>query len=1692
MNTLHCIYADAIYSGLLNGQSFNNHNTKKIAKDCHISDPTIIKELTELAIVRVARHIANQNFLPLRSKFDMILDLYKRQMNLSHRTSKSIMLQQYSTPAPIAFLAGSFVAQNDKPSDYYFEPSAGNGLLTIALPMERTIVNEIDDIRNENLRTQNFFSVSNHDASDPFSVGGNFYAGIITNPPFGRAEKPIIWDGFKIDTLDHVMALRALDTLKDNGKAAIIIGGHTKYDDRGRIQSGKNRTFFSYLYKHYNVCDVINIDGKLYSRQGTSFDVRLILIDGRKDKPEGYAPLGANNVVKCYDDLFDRVNFFLEKAKPNQNPIITMNKRIAEAKKMALQKIAMLNEELSGPYRTASDPPVRSLETQVPDSMDFETHNAVFDVKEQVGGSINDYVRTKLGYSSDGELAQCLSAEQVDAVAMTIYNIEEKRQGMIIGDQTGIGKGRVAAAIIRYGALNGLKPIFVTEKANLFSDMYRDLDAIGSSHLKPFIVNGNESKTKVKDSEGNVIYEPLERSIQDGIFKSLYLSNEFDYVMMTYSQIASNDISIKQQFVKAIAKDNILILDESHNAGGNLETSATARYFYDVVKASKGVIYLSGTFAKRPDNMPLYAAKTCMQDAQITNEKLVDAIQSGGVALQEVLSASLVSEGQMMRRERSFEGIEVNYITLDKQGSLDFGVPDKEQEHRAVCDNLTSAMQRIISFQKNHVEKIIDELDKILAAQQKEAGERQGTNKMGVDNSPYFSKVFQVINQMLFSIKAEAVAERAIQRLKEGKAPVIAFSSTMGSFLDEILGAGGKSEGETLIKTDFASVLKRGLEGILRYSVKDTDGMLDSKVLGMEEFSEEGRAEYKAIQNLINTMSSGISISPIDLIKYRIQQAGYSVAEVTGRSIEIKFTDDSCTQGHIIPRKKELVNDAFRKFNNNEVDVLMINQSGSTGASAHAVTTQKISIEQVKQRVMIVLQAELDINREVQKRGRINRTGQIFKPIFDYITSSIPAEKRLMMMLQKKLKSLDANTASNQKNSESLLKSDDFINKYGDKLVVEYLQENPEVNLKIDDPLEMEKTGSPKNMENAVSKVSGRVAVLSVAEQEHFYSDMIERYQNYVAYLVQAGEYDLEVEDMNLEATTIEKNMTIAGKGGSRSFGGHTYLEKCEVNVLKKPMKYAEISEIIKRNSVEITENFPNGISEELKRTFLGQFDQVKVKLETKYSQLIAEIPKDKKCPPPYTSEYEFYVRKREAELKQGQQDEINKKSKDFNEKFKIIREYLNFFEVGKPINYPYGTSRIPAICLGVKINTKAKNPFTPSAILVRIAIANSLKYMELNLASEQSKILDQIMGISRSADSDTIENWDTICRESSADRGIRYIYTGNLLQAFGGTSKEDRAKLISYTTSDGGVKKGLLLPETFVPKETSKTSVPLNVAAKCIRALGQNHTIIANNGLSFMRTNRGISIFTDGLSRQKYDRILTNPELLQYIENYGGFQKVSDRWKGDIDDNNLETICKIIYELTNCCVSLNEHQTEMIRHLFVEETEKPIPIFPKLLELEVKLFTMLQQENPTGFEGLGMACVRDSFQVFKEYYPFEAGTDQRKKILLEMVRVIADKSANFTNISAFDDEALDVRYILEKERINPADWARQNKTFRRSEADVVRWVADEVNALFNYETTTTTQPLPQVQIDDDRAKRIRIAKAKAIAKLKILNLEMI
>ena len=324
-----------------------------------------------MAIVLNARDIAHDNSLTTYEKYLDIVSMYQMQVNLSMRTSMSVMMQQYSTPAPISFLASSYVLKNSSLSGYkafknivkggskskiignahkhanyntgkalYLEPSAGNGLLTIALPYSQTYVNELDDVRLDNLRQQPFAHISSWDALRPPLSFQRKFDGVITNPPFGTLSEAISFGKFKIKRLEHAMSIKALHCMKDNGKSALIIGGHTTWDERGRVTAGQNRIFLNHLYHFYNVEDVILINGKkLYSRQGTSFNTRLILINGAKSKPEGAAPLKNklhSTIVSSHEELWNRVGL------ENDNKTL----RLAKAKAKAIlikQKQQSLN-----------------------------------------------------------------------------------------------------------------------------------------------------------------------------------------------------------------------------------------------------------------------------------------------------------------------------------------------------------------------------------------------------------------------------------------------------------------------------------------------------------------------------------------------------------------------------------------------------------------------------------------------------------------------------------------------------------------------------------------------------------------------------------------------------------------------------------------------------------------------------------------------------------------------------------------------------------------------------------------------------------------------------------------------------------------------------------------------------------------------------------------------------------------------------------------------------------------------------------------------------------------------------------------------------------------------------------------------------------------------------------------------------
>lgn len=1530
---------------------------------------TDMQELVELAMTNETRNVALKYINSGKQKFgyDLILAMYNVQPLLNARDSTRFERQQYSTPTPFGYVMGQFV-QSGKTIESVLEPSAGNGALTITFPSAIVHVNDIDERRLENLRTLGYGKVTNQDALVPFS--GEVDA-VLTNPPFGSTTAREFDEGqIKISSLEGLMAINALESMKDNGRAAIVIGGNTSYRDNGAMQS-KDMRLFAYLYSHYNVVDVINLNGDMYKRNGTKYDVRIILINGRKKGPfKLIAPPVKSKAraeqVNSFEELYNRIqndirslqqmgNLFDgtegetrttdKKGSGTDNNVsdrtksggrresVQADKGVRADNDMGSTENASVSKQRKPEGRKTEDAsgimdngnrsdagsvePVQeqrgtdggtdtgriganeSVRTDSGDntgrtrlSVNLTDEKVPYPNRSQSGtlmsvvpanqaqvladslasiGDVDQFLVEQLGYSSKEELFGYLAAEQIDSVALAI-NQMNKGNGFIIGDMTGVGKGRQGAALIRYAVKKGYTPIYFTQKPALFSDNYRDLSDIGSGELRPFIIASDPKNAAITDAAGNVVHklpsEKERRRVFDYILKNGKLPEEYDYVITTYSQINNGtkeyeakedgiqqkDKSYKKKspsaadksgqerrdVIQALSKGNIMILDESHTAGGS---GGGSMYMQYIMPEVKGVTFLSATFAKRADNMPIYAMKTDLSKSGISPQDMIEAISQGGVTLQEIMSKQLVQSGQMIRRERSFQGVTIDWMQVSEE---------EDAVQRKQFDEVSSIFSDIRAFQKDYITPIVQGISEELSEEGGYSNLQQGTSELGVTNTPFASKMYNLVNQLLFSLKADAVANRVIENLKNGFKPVISFTNTMEGFLDEA------PKDTSMDKVpNFSATLMRALDGVMRYTETNLKGEKVNKFFTVNDLSEAGQNRYYEIKSKIEHLSADLPISPMDAIKIKIQNAGYKVGEITGRTLEM--VQDENGKYIIQNRKDRDKKSAARDFNNGQLDVLMVNKSGSTGISLHASP----KFEDQRQRVMVFAQFQSDINDEVQMRGRIDRTGQKFRGKYEYIMSSIPAEQRLQMMFKAKLKSLDANTTSSQKSKFNEMEVVDYLNKYGDEVTWQYMIEHPELSEKLGDPLNMlSESGEESNTDDAsgakkegcAAKIARYLPFLPVKEQEEVFKEITDAYSVKIQLLNDAGENDLEITTMPLKAKTISKKIWKPGTepNSGNAFADNTYLEEVEVDVLKKPMKAEEIRSTVKR--MTSGENFDDWKEKKIKE-MNSLYDEKIESLKKRLSQSAEERAEKAK---------KNYIAKSKEARENGKNeftdDEIEKMSdvvvedimKKANESFikqrNVIQErrdnilkQINSFTPMKPLVIPFNLDEAMATIApsrGMFLGFKFSKDYSPSSSTAVFATLDGRRKVEIPL--NQEKAFDSIrmntMMQPTFLKDLNVDSWDS--HVPTQTRKKSYVVTGNLLQALVDTKKSVNVKgyLVSYSTIEGDTKQGILLSDSFKP-ENLTTSAP--ISSRLIQ-IQQGETVVSEDKRVVVERNTG------------------------------------------------------------------------------------------------------------------------------------------------------------------------------------------------------------------------------------------------------------
>lgn len=1252
-----------------------------------------------------------------------------------------------------------------------------------------------------------------------------------------------IQPNYKTKEIDHAISLTSLDHMDANGNAVLIIGSvhPMAVTDQARSEgynSKAKREFFKTLYDNYNVTDHFTVAGKLYERQGAAWPVDVIVINGKGKSALQLPSVKVPPLLTSWDQVKEKIPNESQRTavsaptqpvqgavgegaatgegsgeqpnvptrdtvgepktkpakrvrgksdveqsgpelgvEPTEPEAITEGKKPQRFDKLAPTEQRNVNREEETETQSQYNPgsqQAAGMGTLAPVNMRHSMEEAVESLAKKVG-DIDAYVADRLKYKID-EIGKFFGAEQVDAIALAISNLE-KGAGFIIGDQTGIGKGRINAAVIRYALVNKLTPIFVTEQPNLYKDMWRDMsteEGIGiPKYLKRdpniLMTNYGETVDLDDDPQGKKLVAP---SNMDSIFKKSISTRKldgFDIVFTTYSQLQTvkQESPLRRDFLDAIAENSILVLDESHNAGGGAVKNKSdqlnrAEFVRNLAQNSQGAFFSSATFAKRPDVMDLYA-KTDIGLGVDDISKLPDLLVRGGVPLMATLSSMLAKSGQYMRRERSFAGIK-----------YDAKLFDVDQD---VYNDFSKSMGLINEFSKT-VKDSVKNIDEQIKGAASSISNDGSTGGAGAESTNFTSIMHNLINQLLLSMKSKPAIEAGLKAIKDGQKPVFTVANTMESFLKDMAELLDLKVGDT-VEMSFGDLLIRYLDRTRTITIKTPfmrkGEKAEKKYLSDAELGPIGLAAYKNAKRMIDSIDFGdLPISPIDYIKYGLEKKGYKVGEITGRQMILDYNNTGApvlANRPSVDIKAKGKNRTISEFNNGTMDAVIINKSGSTGLSLHA----KKGFKDLKQRHMIIVQPNENIDTHMQTLGRVHRTGQVVVPEYTQMIADIPAEKRPAAVLAKKMASLNAITTSARKSALTAENVPDFLNEYGDKVAAQYLMDNPDYQEQLGVYI-----GEKESTEDSMRKLTGRIPLLEISDQLSVYTELEDRYADYLEQIEIQGGNALETKRLDLDAKLIESAVAREATGDS-PFTSAVVYSLFDVKRMGKP--------ITARDAINLVLTAQKYKEETSDIDTMKDADAIRA-LERMFVDQHKAMIKDAK------ERFANYERLVVGSIKGDNKEEKQQKQSDKMAGFlNYFSNMMSFLQPGSRIKVTLPTGETgQGLVISTTNSGKSLNPLAPSDWRVTFAFPSSRPIMSIPLSQlqygGQSEERITIEPSYYERPENLVNVFDALA--SSGMREKRVIITGNILAGF--DISKGKGQIINFTRENGVIDQGILL----------------------------------------------------------------------------------------------------------------------------------------------------------------------------------------------------------------------------------------------------------------------------------------------------------
>ena len=702
------------------------------------------------------------------------------------RSEEQYTLQQFSTPADIAWLAAYLAAIIS--SDIVLEPSAGTGLLAaFAKRAGATLqLNEFDPVRASLLRL--LFSgsdVSEYDGARIASLRAEDArpSVLLINPPFAMS----LGRGTDRNAAARHLA-SALTRLERGGRAVAIMPDWFAPGPR-------TEQVFQTTLDGMRVSMSLRLDRGAYAKHGTSVAVRIYVIDKVPgaltcvtinratpaellDAISGVPPRTVlTPAVRPISPRSGKPSLFRSVKSTTPRPVIVrapQRNEVADVGYTVLDEPAPAGEQqgVYSSYRPsrlvftdAGEHPTMLVESAAMASINAPKPAYVPRLPEQIVAKrlLSAAQLETVVYAGDAWSRALAGSYVVDPKSVQLTETAEGdsyRYGFFLGDGTGAGKGRQAAACIMDQWLRGnRRHIWISKNAPLLEDARRDWTVLGGLSADIIELAAWKINQPISAPEG-ILFVPY------GTLRS-----------------ARVDETRLDQIIAWAGADfeGVIVLDEAHELGGVAGGEGTMGKKDGSLQGIAGVmlqnrlpkarvLYASATGASDINNLA-YAVRLGLWGpgtAFATREKFITEIREGGIAAMELVARDLKASGLYLSRALNFAGVEYDILQHDLTPDQ-IDVYDQYAEAWSIIHrNMEEALE---------ITGIVDALENATLNSQAKAAAR----------SRFESAKQRFFGQILLSMKLPSLFPAIDQHLNDNDSVVIQLVSTAEAILDRRL-----------------------------------------------------------------------------------------------------------------------------------------------------------------------------------------------------------------------------------------------------------------------------------------------------------------------------------------------------------------------------------------------------------------------------------------------------------------------------------------------------------------------------------------------------------------------------------------------------------------------------------------------------------------------------------------------------------------------------------------------------------------------------------------------------------------------------------------------------------------------------------------------------------------------------------------